>query len=314
VTWTKLDDGIFDHPRMLVAGEDAANLHVRALVWCNRHLTDGRLPAEALAVLTRKRTAEESASALVRVGAWETHPEGGWTVRGFHEHNPTAEEVKARRAALQEKRSEAGRLGGIRSGETRGAKQRSKAQATHEAKASNDGKQSASTLEARVEAPSRPVPEGKEEEAAPTAPTAPAAPALRDNPLEVLARASGGRVGPFAAAADQVALATALADLGIVGAELEAFGRALAGDGAARLWPRSEPAKGRRSLTVGFFLGRDCRARMLVDGVTRWRESAAVSAEPRRAALANAPVSREESEAALAAARARRAAERAAER
>jgi len=130
----------------------------------------------------------------------------------------------------------------------------------------------------------------------------------------VLSRASGGRVSPFAAAADQVALATALADLGIVGAELEAFGRALAGDGAARLWPQSEPAKGRRALTVGFFLGRDCRARMLVDGATRWRESSAVSAEPRRAALANAPVSREESEAALAAARARRAAERAAER
>ena len=303
MTWTKLDDGIFDHPRMLVAGEDAANLHVRALVWCNRHLTDGRLPAEALAVLTRKRTAEESASALVRVGAWETHPEGGWTVRGFHDHNPTAEEVKARRAALQEKRSEAGRLGGIRSGETRGAKQRSKAEATHEAKASNDGKQSASTFEARVEAPSRPVPEGKEEEAAPTAP------ALRDNPLEVLARASGGRVSPFASARDQVALGLALAEVGLVGAELEAFGRALAGDGAARLWPRSEGARARGALTVGFFLGRAGDARMLVDGVTRWRLPAA----PIRATVACDPgPSREESEAALARHRALRAAARAA--
>jgi hypothetical protein len=96
--------------------------------------------------------------------------------------------------------------------------------------------------------------------------------ATRDNALEVLARASKGRVSPFAGARDQVALAAALADVGLVGAELEAFGAALAGDGASRLWPRSEPAKGRAALTCGFFLGRAGDARMLADGVTRWRE------------------------------------------
>ena len=69
-----------------------------------------------------------------------------------------------------------------------------------------------------------------------------------------------------------MALAAALADVGLVGAELEAFGAALAGDGAAKLWPKSEPAKARAALTCGFFLGRAGDARMLADGVTRWRE------------------------------------------
>lgn len=117
--WSKLDDNIFEHPKMLRAGEDAANLYVRGLVYCNRFLTDGRIEAEVLPAITRKREAPRLAADLVRVGLWETHPDGGWLVHDFHEHNPTAEEVAEKRAALAAKRSEAGKRGGMRSGETR---------------------------------------------------------------------------------------------------------------------------------------------------------------------------------------------------
>jgi hypothetical protein len=102
-------------------------------------------------------------------------------------------------------------------------------------------------------------------------------------------------VSPFAAATDQVKLGSALADVGLVGAELEAFGKALAGDGASKLWPKSEPAKGRAALTVGFFLGRAGDARMLVDGVTRWKELAAAPPPP---TVRRVEVSAEEAEAA----------------
>ena len=91
MTWTKLDDGIFDHPKMLRAGEDAANLYVRALVYCNKHLTDGRIFPEVLATLTRRRDVAVLAQRLVDVAAWESHPDGGWIVHDFHAHNPTAE-------------------------------------------------------------------------------------------------------------------------------------------------------------------------------------------------------------------------------
>ena len=121
------------------------------------------------------------------------------------------------------------------------------------------------TLEAQRATPATATPAtGEAQRATPDVP--------RDNAMEVLARASKGRVSPFASSRDQVALGGALADVGLVGAELEAFGAALAGDGAAKLWPKSEPAKGRAALTCGFFLGRAGDARMLADGVTRWRE------------------------------------------
>ncbi len=119
MTWSKLDDNIFDHPKMLKAGEDAANLYVRGLVYCNRYLTDGHIPAEALVTLSRKREAARYSADLVRVGLWETHHDGGWTVHDFHDHNPTAAEVAEKRAAIAAKRSEAGKRGGKRSGETR---------------------------------------------------------------------------------------------------------------------------------------------------------------------------------------------------
>lgn len=115
MTWTKLDDGFFDHPKVLRAGEDAANLYVRALVWCNKHLTDGEIPREALRVLTTRRDAATLAGRLVAVGLWEA-TEVGWFVHDFHAHNPRREDVEAKRSELYAKRSEAGKRGGLRSG------------------------------------------------------------------------------------------------------------------------------------------------------------------------------------------------------
>jgi hypothetical protein len=119
VTWTRLDDGIFDHPKMLRAGDDAAHLYVRALVYCNRLLTDGRVHAEALPVIFRHRAVRDLAARLVAVGAWEEHPEGGWLVHDFHDLNPTADEVRAKRDDIRAKRAAAGKQGGIASGRAR---------------------------------------------------------------------------------------------------------------------------------------------------------------------------------------------------
>lgn len=169
MTWSKIDDGFFDHPKVLRAGEDAANLYVRALVWCNKHLTDGEIPREALRVLTSKRDAEKSAERLVAVGLWESTPDG-WFVHDFHAHNPKREEVEARRADLSAKRAEAGRKGGVRSGLVRGVEAFTEANAKQVA--SSVSKQNGSPV------PSRPVqteensPSGSAEGA-----TAPAPPA-----------------------------------------------------------------------------------------------------------------------------------------
>lgn len=167
MTWTKLDDGIFDHPKMLRAGEDAANLYVRALVYCNKHLTDGRIFPEVLATLTRRRDVAVLAQRLVDVAAWESHPDGGWIVHDFHAHNPTAEEVNARRAEISRKRAEAGKRGGIasaaaRSNEANPKQGASKPEATPKQPAEANGKPRP--------VPSRPVPQSYDGAVAPSPP------------------------------------------------------------------------------------------------------------------------------------------------
>jgi hypothetical protein len=268
VTWTKLDDGVFDHPKMVRAGEDAANLYVRGLVYCNRYLTDGRLDPEVLSVLTRKRDALKLADALVRVGAWEPREGGGWLVHNFHEHNPTAEEVEARRAEISRKRSEAGKRGGLRSGEAR----------------SNEAKPKQSALGATKQNgspdPSRPGlgsddDDDKAAGAAIASQVADRAPDPRRerNALEVLAQASGGVVSMLASAPDMVAFNDLVTSTALDIDELVAFGEALAlRDGAKRIWPSSKARALGQTIPAGWLLGRGGRGRTLLEGIQRWRE------------------------------------------
>jgi hypothetical protein len=174
--WSKLDDNIFEHPKMLRAGEDAANLYVRGLVYCNRYLTDGRIEAEVLPAITRKREAPRLAADLVRVGLWEAHPDGGWTVHDFHEHNPTAAEVAEKRAAIAAKRSEAGKRGGMRSGETRSNEAKRKQGASSVSKqteANAEQPQPEATKQNASPIPSHPLSEGSKEPLSGAPPAAP---------------------------------------------------------------------------------------------------------------------------------------------
>ena len=144
MTWARFDDGVLDSPEMLRAGEDAANLHLRAVIWCCKHLTDGAVPREALGAITRKRDPDALAARLVGAGVWAESGEG-WRIKRFEETNPTRDEVEARRTDLSAKRAAAGRAGGLKSGIVR---------SNREAKP----KQVASGLLEANEAPSRPVP------------------------------------------------------------------------------------------------------------------------------------------------------------
>ena len=48
MTWTRLSDDSTDRPQMLRISRSARLLHFEAMVWCNKHLTDGVIPAAAL--------------------------------------------------------------------------------------------------------------------------------------------------------------------------------------------------------------------------------------------------------------------------
>jgi hypothetical protein len=108
MSWAKVDDRANEHPKFIKAGPKAAWLWTCGLMYCNRQpKKTGRIPKAVLPMLfpgLGKREAE----ALVRVGLWEDDGED-YAVHDYHPWNPE----------LREKRAEAGRLGGKRSGEAR---------------------------------------------------------------------------------------------------------------------------------------------------------------------------------------------------
>lgn len=135
MTWSKLEDGIGSHPKILRVGTAGLALYTVGLAYCGKHLTDGFIPEAAVPTLWDfadvKTTARRVAARLVEAGLWEPAP-GGYRVHDFLAYNLSRAEVLARRAV----RSEAGRLGGLRSGQTRQAHWQANAIANAEALAS----------------------------------------------------------------------------------------------------------------------------------------------------------------------------------
>lgn len=150
--WVKIDDGAPEHRKLLEAGAVAAWLWVCGLAYCNRQKArDGFIPAAKVAALYPVCNAKREADRLVAVGLWDV-VEGGYVVHDYHEFQPSAEAAEERR----QKRSSAGKLGGIRSGTARSSKQIG-------SKLLQQSKQVASTIEANgsytVEANANPVPD-----------------------------------------------------------------------------------------------------------------------------------------------------------
>jgi hypothetical protein len=102
VSWLRLDDGFAEHPKLMDVSDRAFRLHVAALCFCARNLTDGELVDRsvrmvcALSSATKKHVAE-----LVAAGLWVKRADGTFGVKDFLEYNPTAEKVKAERDAAR---------------------------------------------------------------------------------------------------------------------------------------------------------------------------------------------------------------------
>lgn len=151
MSWTRLDDGIYDHPKVLEVDPLDRLLYVWALCWSARHRTDGKLRRRALAhvaALAGVPDLDAAARRLVAAGLWEDDDDG-WRVHDFTDYQPTGAEVDELRA----KRAEAGRRGGLASGQTRRSNE-----ANREASASSNGEANAKHLPKQNRTPSRPVP------------------------------------------------------------------------------------------------------------------------------------------------------------
>lgn len=124
--WVRLDDRFSDHPKVVGLSDKAFRVHVSALCYANRHRTNGVL---SLGMQRALRATPKVASELVRAGIWELAPQGGVRIHDYLEYQPTPEEIAAhdqRREEIRRARAEAGRMGGIRSGQARRAAKQTK--------------------------------------------------------------------------------------------------------------------------------------------------------------------------------------------
>lgn len=108
MTWARLDDGFWQHPKVLGLTAGAYRLYVNSICWSSRNLTDGFIQTNSLPLLmgTPKNAAE-----LVEARLWDV-VENGWAIHDFLDYNPTRDSVLAKR----EKAKESGRQGGLAKG------------------------------------------------------------------------------------------------------------------------------------------------------------------------------------------------------
>jgi len=104
MSWVKIDDQFADHPKVVMAGDLAGWMYLAGLCWVNRHLTDGFIPAGQTRKLSTADNPDDLAARLVEVGLWE-RTAGGYLIHDYHDHYPSAESVKAKRKAEQERKA-----------------------------------------------------------------------------------------------------------------------------------------------------------------------------------------------------------------
>lgn len=115
MTWIKLEDDIFQHPKILAAGPQASFLFIASLCWSGRNDTGGAIPDYALRRLASdidvsETTARELAEKLVNVsapgstaGLWEMTLDG-WVIHDWGQWQTSSSERNEKRALAERKR------------------------------------------------------------------------------------------------------------------------------------------------------------------------------------------------------------------
>lgn len=98
MSWLRLDDDFYDHEKLGDLDPAAGWLWVRALGWSAKHLRDGFVPAHVVVQFAGGiESAQHLAALLVKARLWDV-ASGGWSAHDFTEYNPSAEQVRAKRA------------------------------------------------------------------------------------------------------------------------------------------------------------------------------------------------------------------------
>lgn len=131
--WVTLSDDLPDDPRVAEAGAAAFGLLVAMLCYSNRMLMDGFVPAAVagrLVAVEGRHGIDKLLDRLGAVGLLQAVSRDGIDGYDIAADLVARQQTREKVLALRRERAEAGRLGGLRSGETRREQRESKREAT----------------------------------------------------------------------------------------------------------------------------------------------------------------------------------------
>lgn len=102
MTWVKLPDELPEDPRWETAGTDAFALHIAAMAFCMRQLTDGVIPVARARRLWNLDDPSTTIAVLVDHGFWKS-TEAGYEIVDFLKTQRSAEDIRAERVKAAER-------------------------------------------------------------------------------------------------------------------------------------------------------------------------------------------------------------------
>ena len=115
MSWVKIDDKFPEHLKVTGLSDAAFRLYVSALCYANRQETDGFVPRAQVPLLVRTR-GEGQIAELLAAGLWSS-VQAGYSIHDYLLYQPSHADLDRSR----QMRAEAGRRGGLRSGQVRRA-------------------------------------------------------------------------------------------------------------------------------------------------------------------------------------------------
>lgn len=102
MAWIKIDDSFPDHPKVVGLSDNAFRVHISALCYCGKYLTDGKVPMKIAA-----RFAEENMEVIAELslaGLWlEDISNNGFIIHDYLTHQTSKDQVEQKRANLRER-------------------------------------------------------------------------------------------------------------------------------------------------------------------------------------------------------------------
>ncbi len=108
MTWLKLDDQMYTHPKVINLSSPAFRVHVGGLLHSAQQLTDGEITLAALYSLVlpdMKKKPQVIAAEITAANLWTQTGDDTWVINDYLEYNPSRNEVLTKREADRKRKA-----------------------------------------------------------------------------------------------------------------------------------------------------------------------------------------------------------------